>query len=241
MSRPERSRILDSKGIGRNESMKRLIIANWKCNPKTLAEAKKLFNAVKKTKAIICPPFVYLSVFKYKFLGAQDCYYQSGPYTGEISPEMLKDLGCKYVIIGHSERRIHFRETDEVINKKLKAALYANLIPVLCIGEKKGESAEKIISNQLKKDLRGIPKKDLRKIIIAYEPVWAIGTGNFCFPEKAKEIIKYIRTKTDNLIIYGGSVNKKIAADYIKVGFDGFLVGGASLDAEEFKKIVKNA
>ena len=227
--------------------MKPLIIANWKCNPTNLIEAKKLFNKVRSLDVVICPPFVYLNTrykiqdTKYK-LGAQNCHYeQSGTYTGEISPKMLEDLGLKYVIIGHSERRIHFKETDEMINKKLKAALKAGLKPILCIGEKKGENAKKIISGQLKKDLKGISKKDLSKIIIAYEPVWAIGTGDFCKPEKAKEAMDFIKRGLKNKLLYGGSVNSKIAGKYIKIGFDGLLVGGASLDTKEFIKIVKNA
>ena len=220
----------------------KIIIANWKCNPSTLAEAKKLFDKVKKTKAIICPPFVYISELKSAGLGAQNCHYQqSGAWTGEVSPKMLKDLGVEYVIIGHSERRIHFKETDEMINKKLKAALKVGLIPVLCIGEKKGESAQKVIDSQLRKDLERITKKNLRKIIIAYEPVWAIGTGDFCPADKAKKTLQFIKTKLNNKILYGGSVNSKIAGNYTKVGFDGLLVGGASLNAEEFIKIVKNA
>ena len=202
--------------------MKKLIIANWKSNPTSKAEAKKLFNAVKKTKAIICPPFPYLSVFKYNFLCAQDC----------LSPKKLKDLGVKYVIIGHSERRA-LGETEEIVEKKLKAALKAGLIPILCVGEKKGENAKKVINKQLKKNLKGV--------IIAYEPVWAIGTGNFCSANKANKVREFIKEKLDNKILYGGSVNSKIAKDYLKIGFDGLLIGGASLDAEEFRKIAKNA
>jgi len=221
--------------------MKKLIIANWKCNPKTLAEAKRLFNNVKKTKAVICPPFVYLTEFNYKFLGAQNCHWEeSGPYTGEVSPKMLKDLGVKYVIIGHSERRTYFYETDETINKKLKAALGAGLIPVLCIGEKKGEDANLVVENQLSHDLNGISEKDRDKIIIAYEPVWAIGTGDFCSKNKAKEVLEFIKRKFNNKILYGGSVNSKITRDYTEAGFDGLLVGGASLDVKEFINIVKN-
>jgi len=220
----------------------KIIIANWKCNPKTKKEAKDLFNKVKSTKAVICPPLIYLSLFNYAYLGAQNCHWQdSGAFTGEVSPKMLKDLGCKYVIIGHSERRIHFKETDEMINKKLKAALDASLIPILCIGEKKGESPEKIINQQLKEDLRGIAKKDLKKIIIAYEPVWAIGTGDFCPSAKAKKALKFIKSRIITKVLYGGSVNSKIAVDYTKIGFDGLLVGGASLNAKEFIKIAKNA
>lgn len=228
--------------------MKKIIVANWKMNPNTLVEAKKLFNAIKKTKAIICPPYPYISYMvnlKSKILnpkiGAQNCHWEkSGAFTGEVSPEMLKDLGCKYVIIGHSERRKYFNEVDKEINKKLKAALKVGLIPILCVGEKKGENAQKIISSQLKKSLREINKKDLKKIIIAYEPVWAIGTGNFCSAKKADIIRRFIKAKFNNKILYGGSVNSGIADDYTKIGFDGLLVGGASLNAAEFIKIVKN-
>ncbi len=236
--------------------MKKLIIANWKMNPGTLIKAKKLFNRVDKIKTknkiVICPPFVYISKFKrakpsqaYQNsklqLGAQDCFWtEEGPYTGEISPSMLKDLRVAYVIIGHSERRA-LSETEEIIEKKLRAALKTGLTPILCVGEKKGENAKRVINNQLKKDLKGISKKDLKKVIIAYEPVWAIGTGNFCSANKANKVREFIKEKLDNKILYGGSVNSKIAKDYLKIGFDGLLIGNASLDAEEFRKIAKNA
>lgn len=222
--------------------MKKLIIANWKCNPKTLAEAKRLFNNVKKTKAVICPPFVYLTEFNYKFLGAQNCHWEeSGPYTGEVSPKMLKDLRVKYVILGHSERREHFNETDETINKKLKAALGAGLIPVLCIGEKKGEDANLVVENQLSYDLNGISEKDRNKIIIAYEPIWAISTsgGEICSPGYAQKMLDFIKQRFNGKIIYGGSVDSKIINNYLKVGYNGALVGGASLDADEFVRLVK--
>jgi len=226
--------------------MKKIIIANWKMNPSDLAEAKKLFAAVKNLDAIICPPFCYLyakirpSGAKFT-LGAQNCHWEEkGAYTGEISPKMLKSLGVKCVIIGHSERRIHFQETDEMINKKLKAALKFGLIPILCIGEKEGEDAKLVVDRQLKEDLNEIIDTDIEKIVIAYEPVWAIGTGNFCEPQKAKEVLGLMKEKINNNVLYGGSVSSKISADYIKVGFDGLLVGGASLDVEEFAKIVKN-
>lgn len=220
--------------------MKKLIIANWKCNPKTWKEAKRLFDAVKKTKAVICPPFVYLSILRASArggpaLGGQDCFWeQGGAYTGEVSPKMLKDLGVKYVIIGHSERRA-LKETEEIIEKKLRAVLKVGLIPILCVGEKKEENARKVINKQLKGNLKGI--------IIAYEPVWAISTsgGEFCSPERARKVMEYIRTKTNNLVIYGGSVDSKTVKGYMDVGFDGALVGGVSLDAKEFIKVVKNA
>lgn len=231
-----------------SNGVKPLIVANWKCNPKTLTEAKELFEGIKKEvksvkniETVICPPFVWIAKLKGLKLGGQNCYCEEcGPYTGEISPLMLKDLKCKYVIIGHSERRIHLNETDEMINKKLKAALNAELTPILCVGEKKGENAEEIIENQLKSDLQEISEKDLKKIIITYEPVWAIGTGDFCEADKAKEILEFIKNKLNNKILYGGSVNSEIAKNYIDVGFNGLLIGGASLKADEFIKIVKN-
>lgn len=219
-------------------------------NPFSLAEAKRLFNDIKrgikvvKNEVIVCPPFSYLCCllgggFK---LGAQNCFWEEkGPYTGEISPKMLKDLEVEYVIIGHSERRMHLGETDKTINRKLKAALKAGLKPILCVGEKKGENSKKIIESQLSLDLSGIPKKDLRKIIIAYEPIWAIGTGNFCEVQKAKQTMGFIKSKIKTKVLYGGSVNSKIADYYTKNGFDGLLVGGASLNAKEFIKIAKNA
>ena len=222
--------------------MKTIIVANWKMNPITVNEAKKLFLAEKKEGAVICPPFQYIALFKgFNGLGAQDCHWEEkGAYTGEISARMLKNIGVKYVIIGHSERRSHFKETDETINKKLVAALNAGLTPILCVGEKKGEDAYEIIENQLEKDLKGITRKDLNKIIIAYEPVWAIGTGDFCEAYEAKEVLRFIKEKFSNKVLYGGSVNSKISSEYIEVGFNGLLVGGASLNADEFKKIVKN-
>jgi len=224
--------------------MKKIIIANWKCNPPTLAEAKELFNQVKKTNAIICAPFAYLAELKSDNLCAQNCLWEEkGPYTGEVSPKMLKDLGVKYVIIGHSERRIHFQETDEMINKKLKAALNAGLIPILCIGERGGGDANQIVESQLKSDLDGISEKETEKIIVAYEPVWAISTsgGEICSPEHAKKMLDFIKQKFNGKIIYGGSVDSKIINDYLKVGYEGALVGGASLKPDEFVNTVKVA
>ena len=216
--------------------MRPLIVANWKCNPITLAKAKLLFNSVKKgiknvknVEVVICPPFIYIPyLLKPKTyhlnpkFGAQDCFWEEkGAYTGEVSPKMLKDLGVEYVIIGHSERRA-LGETNEMINKKIRAALKSGLKPILCI--------DKI--SQIKKDLK-------TEIIIAYEPLFAIGTGKPCRPEKAKKIrASLIRFKT---VLYGGSVNSENAKDYIeKAGFQGLLVGGASLNPKEFIQIVKN-
>ena len=225
--------------------MKPLIVANWKCNPATLKEAKRLFNLVKKgtknirnAEVVICPPFLFLPSLQVTGLrlqfGAQDCFWQEkGAFTGEVSPPMLKNLGCKYVIVGHSERRRYFKETDEMINKKTKAAFKTGLKPILCV--------EKI--SQIKKNIKGISKKEFKNLILAYEPVFAIGTGKPCSIEKAKKmrfsIQKNLRKNTP--ILYGGSVNSQNARDFIKkAGFQGLLVGGASLDTQEFIKIVKS-
>jgi triosephosphate isomerase len=247
--------------------MKSIIVANWKMNPQSLNEAKKLFNSVKNwikrnsdilqnVRIIICPPFVYLSNialsnFQHQTsnisLGAQDLFWEEkGAFTGEISPRMLKNLGVEYVIVGHSERRKILGETDEMINKKLKAAIKAKLKPILCIGEKRREVGSRKyeeIKNQLKKALKGIPNSFFQlpdSLIIAYEPVWAIGTGNPCKPEDAKEVLLFLRKILKFPILYGGSVKSKIAKDYIEVAFDGLLVGGASLNPKEFIEIIKS-
>lgn len=199
--------------------MKPLVVANWKMNPRTLAEAKKLFNAVKNSGAVICPPFVYLSSLRAN--GAQDVFYeQIGAFTGEISSVMLKNLGIKYVIIGHSERRKYQKETNKMIEKKIKAALKAGLKPILCIDK-----------------ISQIPK-NIKPVILAFEPLSAIGTGKPYLVEKAKKMRRRIKHP---FVLYGGSVNSQNAADYIKkAGFQGLLVGGASLNAKEFTKIVKS-
>jgi triosephosphate isomerase len=219
--------------------MKILIVANWKMNPRTLTEAKKLFNSVKKrikdnkeVEAVICAPFVFLPALKVK--GAQDCFWEEkGAYTGEISPKMLKNLGTEYVIIGHSERRKYQKETDGMLNKKIKAAIAEGLKPILCI--------DKI--SQIGKDLKGVSPKEFKNLVIAYEPLFAVGSGRPCPPEKAERMRVLIqkRLKRKIRIIYGGSVNSQNAQIYIeKAGFQGLLPGGASLKAKEFIKIVKN-
>ncbi len=248
---------------------KKIIIANWKCNPNTRQQAEHLLNSikteiqrVKEVETIICPPFVWLSLSKSKIaLGAQDCLWEKGgPYTGEISPWMLKELGVEYVIIGHSERRKHFQETDEMINKKIKAALKARLKPILCVGEEAKDSFDAngkllnetslIIGEQLAKDIQGISANQLSQIIIAYEPVWAIGTGNPCLPDDAVKSILFLRKTISKLysrkiaekvkIIYGGSINEQNAAGYLEeISIDGLLIGGASLNASEFVRIIK--
>ncbi len=228
--------------------MKSLIIANWKCNPTTLKEAKTLFNLVKKrtrdvrnAEVVICPPFIYISELKTGAsklkLGGQDCFWEEkGAYTGETSPKMLKDLGTGFVIVGHSERRKYQKETDEIINKKIKVALGEGLKTVLCIDR----------ISQIKKGLGGISGKIRqlaeKNLILAYEPLFAIGTGKPCSPEKAKKMRLQIKKnlKGRNPILYGGSVNSQNAEDYIEeAGFQGLLVGGASLNPKEFVRLVK--
>ncbi len=205
--------------------MKPLIVANWKCNPATPKDARVLFNKIKNTEAVICPPFIYLSTLKTN--GAQDVFWENeGAYTGEISPLMLKNMGVKYVIVGHSERRKYQQETDEMIGKKIKAALRVGLKPILCIDK-----------------ISQIPHDLSKEAIIAYEPLFAIGTGKACDLEKAKEMRLAIDKVVggQNQILYGGSVNSRNAKEYIsQAGFQGLLVGGASLNPKEFIDIVKN-
>ncbi len=233
---------------------KSLIVANWKCNPTTQQEAKRLFNLVKRgiksiknTEVVICPPFLYISNLKSQIsnlkLGAQDCFWEEkGAFTGEISPLMLKDLGCQYVIIGHSERRKYQQEKDSMIYKKIEAALKRGLKPILCIDKisQIPSFLRKRGGRRGRSPLR--PKKDLGGVIFAYEPVFAIGTGKPCSIEKAKKMrLLILRNLSKNLpVLYGGSVNSENARDYVKkAGFQGLLVGGASLNAPEFVRIMK--
>lgn len=235
---------------------KNLIVANWKMNPLSLKQAQKLFKSIKiksEAEVVVCPPFVYLSSLKAS--GAQNCFSEEkGAYTGEVSVSMLKDLGCKYVIIGHSERRKYFQETDELINKKLKAVLNKGLKPIFCIGEtgkeREEEKTEQVLLKELEQGLKDVPLSKIAKVNIAYEPIWAIGTGNACDVEEAQKMALLIRKIISKLynpfiskkmrILYGGSVNSQNAAGYLKeAGFQGLLVGGASLDAKEFIKIIR--
>jgi len=257
--------------------MKKLIIANWKCNPTTLKKAKELFDSVKKitkhlkdTKVVICPPFVYLSELirtSAKSLGgfvfgSQNCFWEkSGSFTGEISPLMLKNLGCEYVILGHSERRKHLKETGGMINKKLRVALEAGLKPILCIGETKTEKEQGKTKNILKQQLKEFldnsmaqlvvseVEPSLNHLILVYEPIWAIGTGDSCNPGQAAEVLSFLKELLSVLlnpeilkniqILYGGSVNSDNGLNYINTGFDGLLVGAASLTPEFPKLLTK--
>lgn len=238
------------------------IVANWKCNPGTLKEAKVLFNLLtselkknfsilKDVETIVCPPFLYLPFFVFQVknlkhynlkFGAQNCFWEEkGPFTGEVSPLMLKNLGCQYVILGHSERRQILKETELMIGKKIKTALKAKLKPILCIGESLEEKKKKKTFQVLRRQLK-IVFPEISKVIIAYEPIWAIGTAMPCPPGEAQKILFFLKKFSEkSKILYGGSVNSQNCKEYIKVGFDGLLVGSASLIPKEFVQILKNA
>jgi triosephosphate isomerase len=245
----------------------KLLIFNWKMNPVTLQEALDLARASDKKNVVVAPPFVFLErigkILKNAELGAQDLFWENPPagggaFTGEISASMLKNISVKYMIIGHSERRQYLGETDEIISKKVKTAIENKLIPILCVGEikRRGKGKEErekqameIIKNQLQKDLVMIHDSRfmIQEFIVAYEPVWAIGTGIPCKPEEAARIHRLIRKFLDSRfkirdlrIIYGGSVDSKNIEDLMKCQeIEGVLVGGASLKIDEVRKIIK--
>lgn len=243
-----------------------LIAGNWKMY-KTTAEAKAFAEEFSKlykdtdVRVAICAPFTQLVALKEAFagtnikLGAQNVHFEDeGAFTGEISVEMLKEIGVDYCIIGHSERREYFAETDETVNLKLKKLFSSSeIIPILCVGENLSEreagNAFDVVEGQLKADLEGIDKADVSKLVIAYEPIWAIGTGKTATPEQAGEMCAHIRNIVEKLydedtcdsviIQYGGSVKPENASEIMNMDeIDGALVGGASLDASKFIKIV---
>ncbi len=243
-----------------------IIAGNWKMH-KTIEESVSmvkelipLVSDVTDVEIVVCPTFTALSSVNETIkdtnikLGAQNMWFEEkGAFTGEISPLMLKSAGCKYVILGHSERREIFKETNDVINKKLKKAFDENLIPILCVGEKLEEReagiTENVLKDQITNSLDGITKEQMQKIIIAYEPVWAIGTGKTATPETADEAHYYIRKLISELydeeiaeslrIQYGGSVKPNNVKELMaKENIDGALVGGASLEAESFRDII---
>lgn len=227
----------------------KLLVANWKMNPLSVSQAIRLAKAEDLTGVVIAPSFVHLGevkeVIKRAVLGAQDTFWgREGAATGEISPVMLKTLGVRYVILGHSERRCLTGETDEMINKKIQAALAAGLKPILCVGEptpvrRKGmTAAQKFVKTQLQKDLKGVK----RPVIIAYEPIWAIGTGKADKPEETAKIHRFIKKLIPTQVIYGGSMTSKNIKSFLKYKeIGGALVGGASLNAGEFRKIFNAA
>lgn len=248
--------------------MKYLVVANWKMSPLSLKEAEILFTAVEKdikkipVDVVVCPPFIYLLQFLNPtgnlFLGAQNMHFEErGAYTGEISPLMLKSLNISYVILGHSERRYIFGETDETINKKIKQAIRSRIRPIFCVGEKYrsglGEDNvyEKEIENQLVLGLKDVSNTRIADVILAYEPVWAIGSGTPASPDEVLKTSIFLRKTLAKLygrpiasrikILYGGSVTRKNAVDFVKEAkMDGLLVGGASLIAGEFVSLVKS-
>ncbi|HDP70401.1 MAG TPA: triose-phosphate isomerase [Actinobacteria bacterium] len=248
---------------------KPMIAGNWKMY-KTAGQAvfivqdlAELIKDVKDVEVIVCPSYIALKSVSTVIemdklnmgLGAQNVYWEEeGAFTGEVSPMMLKDLRVDYVIVGHSERRHIFGETNEMVNKKLKAVLAHDMKPILCVGETKEEREEErtdeVIKEQLFGNLAEVSLRDIRKVVIAYEPVWAIGTGLTASSEDANDIIQNIRALIESLygsevaedirILYGGSVKPENITELMEEQeIDGALVGGASLDAQSFAKIVK--
>lgn len=248
---------------------KPFIAGNWKMY-KTIPEAVELVKALKEAspelkeaEVTVIPPFPALSEVKKIIegslirLGAQDLFWEKqGAFTGEVSAPMLKSAGCRHVIIGHSERRQHFGETDETVNKKIKAALAEELIPIVCIGEsleerKKEETLTKV-EGQINSGLKDLTKEQIGQVIIAYEPIWAIGTGLTATPAQAEEVHRTIRQKLTEkygmeiascvIILYGGSVKPDNTYSLLRENnINGALVGGASLEAGSFVQIVKEA
>ncbi|HEY9871609.1 MAG TPA: triose-phosphate isomerase [Candidatus Obscuribacterales bacterium] len=248
-----------------------VIAGNWKMN-KTRPEARELARAIVDGVAgrenlpdiVLCPPFtstetvVAVTAGSVIAVGAQNMdYRESGAYTGEISPLMLKELGVAYVILGHSERRQYFGETNATVNLKLKAAIKHGLTPIVCVGEtvdeRESHLTDSVVSRQVAAALSDIDPAELGRLIIAYEPVWAIGTGQVCEAEEANRVAKLIRGTITNLfnrkdfaqripILYGGSVNKGNVAEQLEQSdIDGSLVGGASLKPDEFLSIIEAA
>ena len=245
-----------------------IVAGNWKMNLDR-AKARDLAAAVAAraaeagtTELVLCPPAVYVETVATALggsspvaLGAQNMHDQSsGAFTGEVAPPMLLDLGCRYVILGHSERRTLFGETDAVVNAKTRAALAAGLTPIVCVGEtleeREGGRTAAVVTTQVQGSLAGLTPADLEKIVVAYEPVWAIGTGKVATPQQAQEVHALIRGLLGGLaspavaakvrIQYGGSVKPDNAADLaVQPDIDGALVGGASLKADDFLGIAR--
>ena len=251
-----------------NKAKRRVVIAgNWKMN-KNRAEAKALITEllplVKEAgcEVVICTPYTNLETALALTegtnvkVGAENCHWaESGAFTGEISAPMLKELGVQYVIIGHSERRQYFGETDETVNKRIQAALKYELKPIVCIGEtleeREGNKTEAVLEKQIKGAFAGISADDFKKIVIAYEPVWAIGTGKTATPDMAEATHAFIRKviaglygaiAEDTVIQYGGSMKPENSKELVaQADIDGGLIGGAALKADSFHDLVKNA
>jgi len=244
-----------------------IMAGNWKMH-KTVGEAvdfvtrlQKALGDWKETEAVVAPPFVALAPVAERLKGtrialaAQNCFWEDqGAFTGEVSPLMLRDLGCRYVIIGHSERRAYFGETDETVNKKARAALSHDLHPIICVGETLEERERgdtfKIVERQMKEGLKGLDAAAVQVIVIAYEPIWAIGTGKTATPEQAQEVHAFIRGLASTIfnpegaeqirIQYGGSVKPDNVDELMaQPDIDGALVGGASLKVDSFARIIR--
>ena len=243
---------------------KPIIAGNWKMH-KTIAEALEFVSDIKdrvnneKVEAVICAPFTLLKDLKEATkgtsikVGAQNMHFEEvGAFTGEISPLMLKELDMDYVIIGHSERRQYFNETNETVNKKVLKALEVGIDPILCVGEtleeREAGNTKDICKVQVEKALENVSKEDIAKVVIAYEPIWAIGTGKTATSEDANDVIAYIRQVVSNLykdlanevrIQYGGSVKPSNVGEIMNQSdIDGALVGGASLEANDYIQLV---
>lgn len=231
--------------------MSKLIVANWKLNPASLLEARKLAGKIArpdKNKVVLCPPTLFLSSIDYPNLGAQDCFWKiKGPYTGQTSPLALKSMKIKYCIVGHSERR-GIGETEEQVHDKVTALLENGITPILCIGFGTTASEDDMdvidtLKEQLRSALRGV---DSAKVVVAYEPVWALSSGNpyktkhVENPEHAEKIAIYVKTKFGvKTVLYGGSANGVNAEEFLKQpNIGGLLVGGASLLPDDFNKII---
>jgi triosephosphate isomerase len=250
---------------------KPFVAGNWKMNTDSHSSvdlAKRVASgssevASHSVSVAVCPPFVYLqSVAKALSassvaVGAQDVYFEpKGAFTGEISASMLKDIGCTYTLCGHSERRHVIGETDEFVNKKVAAAIGGGLLPILCVGEllaeREASQTEEVVSRQLKIGLGGLSAEKVSAVTVAYEPVWAIGTGRTATPQQAQEVHSLVRKLIAELydsqlaeeirILYGGSVKPNNSADLMsRPDIDGLLVGGASLSADDFVAIIRSA
>jgi len=245
---------------------KPIMAGNWKLNKTPnetivfVEEIKPLLAGINDVEIVICPPFTSINVAAYLTkntnikVGAQNLFWEkSGAFTGEVSGDMLKELGCEYVIIGHSERRQYFGETDATINKKIFAAFAATLVPIVCVGEtlqeREAGKVEAVLSTQVREGLKGLNARDHSKLVIAYEPVWAIGTGRTATPEQANEAHIIIRkllkeifgeTAESIRIQYGGSVKPENVKELMaQSDIDGALIGGAALKADSFEKLVK--
>lgn len=246
---------------------KKIIAGNWKMNlnyTSGTALVRALLGQlqdIEKCDVVFCPPFPLLAPVAALLdgtcfaLGAQNLFWEDkGAYTGEVSADMLLSFGCRYVIVGHSERRKYFHETDETVNRRIKKALQTGLIPIMCIGEtleeRQTDQTESVIRRQLQRGLQGLSQEEIAGMILAYEPVWAIGTGKNATPEQAVAVHQYIRRLLrqwydDSLaqtvrIQYGGSVNDANADELLRQPeIDGALVGGASLRREQFAQIVR--